>query len=98
MKPSRVTPIKKTLVALSDEERQHIAALDKNCAALKLALADTVLALEQKKHEIMKAIGQAQEAFTQRVLVAASEHGIDTDDKTQKWTFDTAQATFTRTS
>lgn len=83
--------------ALSKEEMDQIRALDQNAARAKLALADAdlrVASAEAARSDARTAFARASESYSQRVLAALKDRGVDVNDPKEKWHFDGATMTF----
>lgn len=87
-------------IVLSEEARAKLSSLEMEAVRAKVALADLDLQfarIEAARVEHREAVQKAQKAYVDQVVASAGEHGIDLNDKTVRWNFDTSKMTFTRT-
>lgn len=86
-------------IVISDEERTKLAALEAEALRYKVALADLDVQLGQfevKRAEVREKVAETSKAYVDAVVAAAGTHGIDLNDKSARWNFDTSKMTFTR--
>lgn len=86
-------------IVISSDERAQLATLEADALRFKIALADADLQLarfESARAEIRQKAVDASKAYVDAVVAAAGAHGIDLNDKTARWNFDTSKMTFTR--
>lgn len=88
-----------SVVALTEEEQEAMTAAEQEVVRAKIVLADADVILsgaERSKNEARERMLKANETYTNMVISVAKKHGINTEDKTQKWSFDTSKLQFTR--
>lgn len=86
-------------IVLSEEERAKLSLLESETIRYKIALADAdmqVARAEAMRGQIRENATKAAQAYVDAVVASAGEHGIDLNDKTVRWNFDTSKMTFTR--
>lgn len=86
-------------IVLSEEERAKLSLLESETIRYKIALADAdmqVARAEAMRGQIRENAAKSAQAYVDAVVSAAGEHGIDLNDKTVRWNFDTSKMTFTR--
>lgn len=88
-----------SVVNLTEDEQSTMTNVEEDVVKAKMALADADLIFsnaERARNEARAKLVQANEAYTALVINIAKAHQINTEDKNQKWSFDTAKLTFTR--
>lgn len=86
-------------VPLTEKEQEGLREIEQTVIRAKLTLADADLAcanVERARLDARNQLNKANKAYTDLVLTMAKHHGIDSNDKSQKWTFDTSTMTFIR--
>lgn len=86
-------------IVISGDERTQLAALEAEAVRFKIALADADMQIaraEAERQEIRQKVAASSKLYVDAVLAAASAHGIDLNDQSVRWNFDTQKMTFTR--
>lgn len=86
-------------IVISGDERAQLAGLEAEALRYKVALADLDMQyarLEQTRGDLRSKVAESSKAYVDAVVAAAGAHGIDLNDKTVRWNFDTSKMTFTR--
>lgn len=86
-------------VSVSDEQKASISAAEQEIVRAKLALADLDIrrsAFEKSHSEAISNYEKVSKAYVAAVMDAAKSNGIDIEDKSVRWNFDTTSFTFTR--
>lgn len=88
-------------IVISSDERMQLGELQAEALRCKVMLADAdiqIASLEAARGELRQKVSDSSKAYVDAVVAAASAHGIDLNDKTVRWNFDTQRMTFTRQS
>lgn len=86
-------------IVLSEDERTQLSRLESEAIRFKIALADADMQfarVEASRNEMREKASKAVQAYVDGVVASAGAHGIDLNDKSVRWNFDTSKMTFTR--